>query len=119
MATAVAQEPTGRRLASFVPIIGWLPTYNGRLLRSDLMAGVTVGAFAVPESMAYAGLAGLAWITAGSRRRYVLSSGRWHGPPVTNGHRPTIPAPRGDCWHRRRAAPSSISRGPVDRRGDR
>jgi sulfate permease, SulP family len=57
MAHAI-EKPTGG-IVRFLPILGWLPTYQPAWLRSDLMAGVTVGAFAVPENLAYAGLAGL------------------------------------------------------------
>jgi MFS superfamily sulfate permease-like transporter len=37
----------------------WLRSYNRGWLRPDLLAGLTVAAFSVPESMAYATLAGL------------------------------------------------------------
>jgi len=46
-------------LASVLPITGWLPTYTRRLLRADAIAGITLTAFAIPELMAYAQLAGL------------------------------------------------------------
>ncbi len=42
-----------------VPVSRELPTYKGRTLRLDLIAGVTVAALAVPSAMAYAELAGL------------------------------------------------------------
>ena len=55
--TAVAAH---RGIASIVPFLGWIRSYDRRkLLRPDVLAGVTVAAFSVPESMAYAGLAGL------------------------------------------------------------
>jgi high affinity sulfate transporter 1 len=58
---SAAVVPAHRRsVASFVPFLGWIRTYDtGKWLRPDLLAGVTVAAFSVPESMAYAGLAGL------------------------------------------------------------
>src|SRR5262245_4869810 len=60
MATTVQHESIGSRVASIVPILGWIRTYDTKqLLRPDVLAGVTVAAFSVPESMAYAGLAGL------------------------------------------------------------
>jgi high affinity sulfate transporter 1 len=43
----------------FLPIAGWLPYYELAWLRFDLIAGVTLAAYAVPVSLAYAGLAGL------------------------------------------------------------
>src|SRR5499427_11057804 len=37
----------------------WLKGYQARWLTGDLVAGVTLAAYAVPVSLAYAGLAGL------------------------------------------------------------
>lgn len=47
------------KMHSLVPSLGWIRTYNTRLIRADLLAGVTVAAIAVPEDMAYAAMAGL------------------------------------------------------------
>lgn len=44
---------------SLFPLLKWLPTYERGWLRSDLVAGLTLAAYAVPVSMAYASLAGL------------------------------------------------------------
>src|SRR3954452_17930335 len=44
---------------SFVPAAGWLPQYQAAWLRFDAVAGITLAAYAVPVSLAYAGLAGL------------------------------------------------------------
>jgi high affinity sulfate transporter 1 len=49
--------PSG--VGRFVPIVRWLPTYDRRWLRFDVIAGATVWGLLVPESIAYAGLAGL------------------------------------------------------------
>jgi MFS superfamily sulfate permease-like transporter len=49
------REPRWR----FLPIAGWLPRYQPAWLRFDLIAGATLAAYAVPVSLAYAGLAGL------------------------------------------------------------
>ena len=46
-------------ISSHLPITGWLRRYRRGDLRSDLAAGVTVGAMLVPQAMAYALLAGL------------------------------------------------------------
>ncbi len=46
-------------VARHLPIVGWLGGYRRRDLRSDLAAGITVGAMLVPQAMAYALLAGL------------------------------------------------------------
>lgn len=47
------------RVKTVVPILSWLPFYTKKLLKADLIAGITLTAFAVPELMAYAQLAGL------------------------------------------------------------
>lgn len=56
--------PNGRDVvgyfASLFPIFKWLPFYNGTWFLGDLVAGVTIGAVVVPQSMAYAQLASLA-----------------------------------------------------------
>jgi high affinity sulfate transporter 1 len=44
---------------SLVPATRWLSGYDARSLRADLVAGITLAAYAVPVSMAYASLAGL------------------------------------------------------------
>jgi sulfate permease, SulP family len=44
---------------NFLPIASWLPRYETRWLGADLIAGVTLAAYAVPVSLAYAALAGL------------------------------------------------------------
>ncbi|RJQ71446.1 MAG: SulP family inorganic anion transporter [Desulfobacteraceae bacterium] len=43
----------------FVPFVSWLHGYKRRFLRPDLLAGLTVAVMAVPQSMAYALIAGL------------------------------------------------------------
>jgi SulP family sulfate permease len=43
----------------YVPLLAWLPGYDRGLLTRDVVAGITVWALAVPESMAYAGIAGV------------------------------------------------------------
>jgi SulP family sulfate permease len=41
------------------PVATWLRQYELRWLRLDLVAGITLAAYAIPVSLAYAGLAGL------------------------------------------------------------
>lgn len=41
------------------PPAQWLPAYEARWLGPDLVAGITLAAYAIPVSLAYAGLAGL------------------------------------------------------------
>src|SRR3954452_341353 len=43
----------------FFPPSGWLAAYRGEWLPSDAVAGVTLAAYAIPVSLAYAALAGL------------------------------------------------------------
>jgi SulP family sulfate permease len=49
--------PSGWR--SLVPAAQWLSSYDRQWLKFDVIAGVTLAAYAVPVSMAYASLAGL------------------------------------------------------------
>ena len=47
-------------LVRHVPSVGWLRGYQwGTWLRRDLIAGVSVAALLIPESMGFAGIAGL------------------------------------------------------------
>ncbi len=46
-------------LERIFPIVGWISTYRLSDLRGDLTAGLTVGVMLVPQSMAYALLAGM------------------------------------------------------------
>ena len=43
----------------FVPIVGWLRTYDRNWLRGDLIAGIAVAALIVPKNLGYAGIAGI------------------------------------------------------------
>jgi SulP family sulfate permease len=49
----------GKRLEKYVPLIGWLTSYQRVWLRDDLVSGVVVGAIMVPVAMAYAQMAGV------------------------------------------------------------
>ena len=46
-------------LKSLLPILGWAPTYTKTDAQSDLVAAVIVTIMLVPQSLAYAMLAGL------------------------------------------------------------
>src|SRR4029079_9694122 len=50
---------TRNRLTQYLPMAKWLAEYRPAWLRSDITAGVTLAAYAIPVSLAYAGLAGL------------------------------------------------------------
>jgi sulfate permease, SulP family len=43
----------------FVPMVGWIRSYERGWLRGDLIAGVTVAALIVPKNLGYAGIAGI------------------------------------------------------------
>jgi sulfate permease, SulP family len=49
----------GEFVRSTLPIMQWLPQYQRSWLRSDAVAGLTLAAYAIPVSVAYASLAGL------------------------------------------------------------
>jgi SulP family sulfate permease len=49
----------GQRLRSALPILHWAPQYQKQWLRLDFVAGLTLAAYAIPVSLAYATLAGL------------------------------------------------------------
>ena len=46
-------------LQRYLPPAQWLATYQLSWLPNDLMAGATLASYAIPVSLAYAGLAGL------------------------------------------------------------
>jgi high affinity sulfate transporter 1 len=46
-------------IKDYIPITGWLPSYRKSYLGWDLIAGITLASFVLPESMAYATLAGV------------------------------------------------------------
>jgi high affinity sulfate transporter 1 len=48
-----------RGVTRFLPIVGWLPRYDRRWLRSDVAAGIAVTALIVPKNLGYAGIAGV------------------------------------------------------------
>ena len=49
------QRPEGLR--RFVPALGWIPSYDRRWLRGDLIAGIAVTALVVPKNLGYADIA--------------------------------------------------------------
>jgi SulP family sulfate permease len=54
----VSRAPHERQRAA-LPAARWLADYQPRWLGADLVAGITLAAYAIPVSLAYAGLAGL------------------------------------------------------------
>jgi sulfate permease, SulP family len=60
--SADRSEAVGLRrqgLARLVPAASWLPGYERRWLRGDVVAGVAVAALVVPKNLGYAGIAGV------------------------------------------------------------
>ncbi|MGI9645699.1 MAG: SulP family inorganic anion transporter [Ilumatobacteraceae bacterium] len=56
----VTGERGGLPLRGFLPIIGWLSRYRWKeSFVTDLIAGISVAALLIPESLAYAGIAGV------------------------------------------------------------
>lgn len=53
---ATVGEP-GRR--TWLPILSWLPSYDVRRAGDDVLAGLVVAALAIPQSLGYAGIAGV------------------------------------------------------------
>ena len=51
--------PVRRRLARWLPILGWVPDYERSWLRADLGAGLAIAALLLPVGVAYAQAAGL------------------------------------------------------------
>jgi high affinity sulfate transporter 1 len=45
--------------ARVLPVLDWLPRYERRLLRGDIVAGIAVTALIVPKDLGYAGIAGV------------------------------------------------------------
>ncbi|TYH68984.1 hypothetical protein ES332_D05G025900v1 [Gossypium tomentosum] len=43
----------------FIPLFEWLPNYNLRLFRYDLLAGITITSLAIPQGISYAKLASI------------------------------------------------------------
>lgn len=50
---------TMKTLYKRLPILSWLPRYNGQDALGDLVAGITVGLTVIPQSLAYSNVAGL------------------------------------------------------------
>ena len=54
-----AEHTRPRGVGRLVPIVDWLPRYDRRMLRGDVLAGVAVAAMIVPKDLGYAGIAGV------------------------------------------------------------
>ena len=59
LAVAEATKRESESLLRQLLPLRWLPAYRANCITSDVVAGVTLAAYAIPVSLAYAGLAGL------------------------------------------------------------
>ena len=59
----MSESSSGGSGAGWIPILQWMPSYDGNRFRLDLIAGLSLAAFTIPESLAYASLAQLPPIT--------------------------------------------------------
>ncbi|XP_057468309.1 probable sulfate transporter 3.5 [Actinidia eriantha] len=50
---------TKKAIQYFMPIFEWLPKYNFRLFKYDLLAGITIASLAIPQGISYAKLANI------------------------------------------------------------
>jgi SulP family sulfate permease len=57
--TDIADRQFGPSWLRYIPMVQWLANYRAAWLRDDILAGITLAAYAIPVSLAYAGLAGL------------------------------------------------------------
>ena len=57
--TSSSEPRNGRMWLQYVPSAQWLAGYQIGWLGSDMIAGLTLAAYAIPVSLAYAALAGL------------------------------------------------------------
>jgi SulP family sulfate permease len=56
---AEGASPDRARARRLIPMLDWLPAYDRRWLRGDLIAGLAVAALIVPKNLGYAGIAGI------------------------------------------------------------
>lgn len=55
----MSQDAIKPRVQNYIPILDWLPHYKGEWLRFDIIAALSVWALLVPQSIAYASIAGM------------------------------------------------------------
>lgn len=56
---AAGTSRPGQAWRRYLPIAGWLPRYRRSWIAGDLLAGLVVAALAIPQSLGYAGIAGV------------------------------------------------------------
>ena len=97
---------TKRLLYETVPVLTWLPKITRDTLKSDVIAGLTVGVMLIPQSMSYASIAGLQYKCVPCRPP----------PPsarVARTPHPTAAALPASGHHRRRAEAPTARRAPA------
>ena len=57
----------------FIPMLGWIRSYERGWLRGDLVAGIAVAALIVPKNLGYAGIAGIPL----QNGLYAAAAGAW------------------------------------------
>src|SRR5437762_14145301 len=62
-ATGARHERPPFRPSTLIPALSWIRTYTTKNVRLDLIAGLSLAAFVIPESLAYASLAQLPPVT--------------------------------------------------------
>lgn len=55
----VVETTSGGRLAQYLPVVGWMASYDRTWLVPDALAGLSVWALLVPQSLAYATIVGV------------------------------------------------------------
>ena len=63
MGEIVDHKRFGGSKIGWVPALRWMPNYTTKEFRLDLIAGLSLAAFVIPESIAYASLAQLPPVT--------------------------------------------------------
>ena len=111
----MGDKPFLELVAPFVPALGWIRAYKAKDFPTDLVAGLSLAAFVIPESLAYASLAqlppvtglyrylvaGIAYAVFGTSRQLAAgptsalaitvatkrcSASRYRGSPKSSGH---------------------------------
>ena len=127
--TNIQEKGAGSKVKSLFPILTWLPNYNWKNIRFDLIAGIVIAGLIIPESMGIAGVAGVEpqhglyailialFLTIfGSGRRSVVSLPERYGSFNRLGHRHPRPySIRGcaswGCHHHFPHWPDSLNHG--------
>lgn len=89
---------TKKTLYKRLPILSWLPRYNGQDALGDLVAGITVGLTVIPQSLAYSNVAGL---PPQVRQEIFIARSTTHGGSRGGLHRAYVAAAAVDASRKR------------------